>query len=188
MNRRSGSLLLERCLGLVVIATVIAEGRCSSVHSPHTFPIILCVFQTPKILRWKEAKKGIRVNHQFLVFIPKQMLWVLSWDQTSTGKKLQTDFLLWTLLIPKSDAWLRPQSGFTDSGIGRFLICDFHGVTRERNIVSCARALLSCCQTRLNQLEKLSRGVCLVRAEELQLESFSFRVCGLFLLCHFLFL
>lgn len=115
------------------------------------------------------------------------MLCVLSWDQTSIGKKWDW-FLLWALLIPKSDTWLRSQSGFTVSGIGRFLICDFHGVTRERNIVSCAPALLSCCQTRLNQLQKLSRGVCLVRAQELQLESFSFRVCGFFLLCHFLFL
>lgn len=40
MNRsRSDSLLLERHLGLVVIATVIAEGRCSkcsfSTHLPH---------------------------------------------------------------------------------------------------------------------------------------------------------
>jgi hypothetical protein len=42
------------------------------------------------------------------------------------GRKEIDCLLLLTLLIPKSDICLGPQSGLTLSGICRFLICDSH--------------------------------------------------------------
>lgn len=187
-ERRNDILLLETCLGLLVIAAVIAEGRGSkwsfSTPLPHHS---LCLSGT-KEPEMKGSKERDTCKSLISCFHSKSdaPCFILGPDQY---REKITDWFL-ALNSPDSQIWHVTEAS-------KWLRCLWYWQAshlwfpwgdRERNTVSCAPALLSCCQTRLNQLQKLSRGVCLLRAEELWVESFSFRVWGFFLLCHFLFL
>ena len=112
---RNDILLLEPRLGVVVIA----EGRGSewsfSTHLPH-HPLCLSGTKDPEM---KGSQERDTCKSLISCFHSKAdaLCFILGPDQY--WEKLHTDFLLWTLLIPKSDTWLRPQSGFAVSGIGR---------------------------------------------------------------------